>query len=157
VDYAIESEGDGDVTNIQFGRPIQLYIKVLFCRNVDMPIIGFTVKTLEGVEIFGTNTFLMGKKVKSASQGQICIYRFSFSLQVNPSDYFFNIGVAEADGTRGGAVLDIRRSIAHCVVTLNRERSFDGLLDLAPSFEIVTNDSGQGVLRDDSCSFSEKL
>jgi len=156
VDYAIESEGHGDVTNIQFGRQVQLYIKVLFCRNVEVPIVGFTVKTLEGVEIFGTNTFLMGKKLKPVSQGQICVFRFSFSLQVSPSDYFFNIGVAEADGTRGGTVLDVRRSVAHCVVTLDTERSFDGLLDLAPSFDVLTDESRHGVSRDERCSYSEK-
>jgi lipopolysaccharide transport system ATP-binding protein len=156
VDYAIESEGHGDVTNIQFGRQVQLYIKVLFCRNVEVPIVGFTVKTLEGVEIFGTNTFLMGKKLKPVSQGQICVFRFSFSLRVSPSDYFFNIGVAEVDGTRGGAVLDVRRSMAHCVVTLDTERSFDGLLDLAPGFEVLADDSRHTVSRDDRYGYSEK-
>jgi ABC-type polysaccharide/polyol phosphate transport system ATPase subunit len=155
VDYAIESEGHGDVTNIQFGTQIQLYIKVLFCRNVEMPIVGFTVKTLEGIEIFGTNTFLMGKKLKPVSQGQICVFRFSFSLRVNPSDYFFNLGVAEVDGTRGGTVLDVRRSIAHCVVSLDTERSFDGLLDLAPSFEVLADDSRRSV-SDERYSHSEK-
>ena len=139
VDYTIQSEGNGDVTNIQFGTQIQLYIKVLFCRNVEMPLVGFTIKTLEGVEIFGTNTFLMGKTIKPVSQGAITVFKFSFSLRVNPGDYFFNIGVAEADGTRGGTVLDVRRSIAHCVVSLDTERSFDGLLDLAPSFEILSD------------------
>jgi len=137
VDYIIESAGLSDVTNIQFGTQIGLYIKVLFCKNVEMPVIGFTFKTLEGVEIFATNTFLMRKKLKSASLGQICLYRFSFSLRVRPNDYFFDIGVAEVDGTRGGAVLDVRRSIAHCVVSQDTERSFDGFFDLAPSFEIL--------------------
>jgi len=98
----------------------------------------------------------MGKKLKPVSQGQICVFRFSFSLQVSPSDYFFNIGVAEADGTRGGTVLDVRRSVAHCVVTLDTERSFDGLLDLAPSFDVLTDESRHGVSRDDRCSYSEK-
>jgi ABC-type polysaccharide/polyol phosphate transport system ATPase subunit len=138
VDYTIESEGRGDVANIQFGRQIQLYIKVLFCRNVEVPIVGFSVKTLEGVEIFGTNTFLMSKKLKRASRGQISVCRFSFTLRVKPGDYFVDIGVAETDGTRGGAVLDVRRSIAHCVISLDQERSFDGLVDLAPSFEDLT-------------------
>ena len=138
VDYAIESDGHGDVTNIQFGAQIQLYIKVLFARNVELPVVGFTVKTLEGVEIFATNTFLMCKKLDAVSQGQICVYRFSFSLRVAPSDYFFDLGIAEADGTRGGAVLDVRRSVAHCVISLEKERPFDGLVDLAPSFEVLT-------------------
>jgi len=137
VDYAIESEGQGDVSNVRFGTDIALYIKVIFSRSVQMPVVGFAVKTLEGVEIFGTNTFQMGEKLIPIAEGQIRVFRFSFSLRVNPGDYFFDLGVAEVDGTRGGAVLDVRRSIAHCVVSLDTERSFDGLLDLAPSFEIL--------------------
>jgi len=137
VDYAIESEGHGDVSNVRFGTDIALYIKVIFSRSVQMPVVGFAVKTLEGVEIFGTNTFQMGEKLIPIAEGQIRVFRFSFSLRVNPGDYFFDLGVAEVDGTRGGAVLDVRRSIAHCVVSLDTERSFDGLLDLAPSFEIL--------------------
>jgi len=137
VDYAIESEGQGDVSNVRFGTDIALYIKVIFSRSVQMPVVGFAVKTLEGVEIFGTNTFQMGEKLIPIAEGQIRVFRFSFSLRVNPGDYFLDLGVAEVDGTRGGAVLDVRRSIAHCVVSLDTERSFDGLLDLAPSFEIL--------------------
>lgn len=137
VDYAIQSEGHGDVTNIRFGAPVQLYVKILFLRKVEMPVVGFTIKTLEGVEIFGTNTFLMGKRIKSVPGGQARVFHFSFSLPVNPGDYFLNIGVAEADGTRGGTVLEVRRSVAHCVVSLDGERSFDGLVDLAPKFEVL--------------------
>jgi len=141
VDYAIESEGQRDVAIIRFGAVVELYIKVLFRQSVRMPVVGFAVKTLEGVEIFGTNTFQMGEKLKPIAEGQTSVFKFSFSLSVNPNDYFFDLGVAEADGTRGGAVLDVRRSIAHCVVSLDAERSFDGLLDLAPSFEILTGRS----------------
>jgi lipopolysaccharide transport system ATP-binding protein len=138
VDYAIESGGQRDVANVRFGSGIGLYIKVLFRCNVQMPVIGFAVKTLEGVEIFGTNTFQMGEKLKPIAEGQIRVFKFSFSLFVNPTDYFFDIGVAEVDGTRGGAVLDVRRSVAHCVISLEKERPFDGLVDLAPRFEILT-------------------
>jgi ABC-type polysaccharide/polyol phosphate transport system ATPase subunit len=141
VDYAIQSEGHGDVTNIRFGAPVQLYVKILFLRNVEMPVVGFTIKTLEGVEIFGTNTFLMGKKIKSVPGGQVRVFHFSFALPVNPGDYFLNLGVAEADGTRGGTVLEVRRSVAHCVVSLDGERSFDGLVDLAPKFEVLAEQS----------------
>src|SRR5262249_51184998 len=124
IDYAIESQGHRDATNIRFGAQVQLYVKVLFCRDVEMPLIGFAVKTLEGIEVFATNTFLMGTKVKAVCQGQICVFRFSFKLRVKPGDYFFDIGVAEVDGTRGGALLDLRRSVAHCIVLLDGERFF---------------------------------
>jgi homopolymeric O-antigen transport system ATP-binding protein len=137
VDYAIESEGQRDVATVRFGAVIGLYIKVVFRRSVQAPVIGFAVKTLEGVEIFGTNTFQMGERLKPVVSGDIRVFKFSFLLRVNPTDYFFDIGVAETDGTRAGVVLDVRRSIAHCMVMLENERPFDGLIDLAPKFEIL--------------------
>src|SRR5215469_4297000 len=142
VDYVIQSEGSWDATNIQFGSRVAVYIKVLFCRDVQLPIVGLSVKTLEGVEIYGTNTFLMGKRIETVAAGEAPVFKFSFSFCVKPTDYFFDLGVAEVDGTRGGGVLDVRRSIAHCVVSLNQERSFEGLVDLAPSFEILTTRPG---------------
>ena len=140
LDYSIEADGERDVANVRFGSEVGLYIKVLFHRDVHRPVIGFAVKTLEGVEIFGTNTFQRGDQLSPMSEGQVCVFKFSFSVFVNPTDYFFDLGVAEVDGTRGGAVLDVRRSVAHCVVSSEKERSFDGLFDLAPRFEILTRD-----------------
>ena len=138
IDYTIQSEDMCDTSNIRFGSRVTLYLKVLFCRNVDDPIVGFSVKTVEGVEIFGTNTFLMGKKIDQAIQETIRVFSFGFFLRINPSDYFFDLGVAEADGTRGGTVLDVRRSVAHCIVTVEKQRSFEGLVDLMPSFEVLS-------------------
>lgn len=139
IDYALESEGEEDATTLCFGAQINLYIKVLFHRKVQAPVLGFAIKTLEGVEIFATNTFLRAEKLDPADAEQISVYKFSFCLRVQPNDYFIDLGVAEADGTRGGSVLDVRRSIAHCVVVLDAERSFDGLVDLSPQFEIVSD------------------
>jgi len=138
IDYVIESDGQRDVAILRFRAKVDLYVKVLFHRSIRSPVLGFAVKTLEGVEIFGTNTYQMGEKLQSVTAGQLQVYKFSFSLSVNPSDYFFDIGVAQVDGTRGGAVLDVRRSVAHCVVLLETERAFDGLFDLAPNFEVLT-------------------
>jgi hypothetical protein len=138
VDYLIECDGTWDATNIRFGSTVSLYIKVVFQRNVEAPVIGFSVKTLEGLEIYGTNTFLLGQKIKPGVAGCIELFKFSFVLCVNPSDYFFDLGLAEVDGTRAGAVISVRRSIAHCVVCSDRPRSFGGLLDLATTFESVT-------------------
>jgi ABC-type polysaccharide/polyol phosphate transport system ATPase subunit len=137
IDYVIES-GDGwDVSNVEFGATIALYFKVLFCRDVALPIVGFSVKTVEGVEIYGTNTFLMGVSIGRVSVGDTRTFRFAFSFRAKPSDYFLDLGVAETDGTRGGAVLDVRRSIGHCVVSLDRPRFFEGLVDLRPTFDVL--------------------
>jgi ABC-type polysaccharide/polyol phosphate transport system ATPase subunit len=137
VDYVIESGGVWDVTNIRFGSTVSLYIKALFCENVHSPMAGFSVKTLEGIEIHATNTFIMGERIEPVLQGKIGVFKFSFVLCFQPSDYFFDLGVAEVDGSRGGVVLDVRRSIAHTVVSLDRGQLFGGLVDLNPRFDVL--------------------
>ena len=110
VDFTIQSDGQWDVNNIRFGSRVELYIKILFCRHVKMPVVGFSLKTLEGIEIYGTNTFLMGDKIKPGIEKQISVFKFSFTLRVNPNDYFIDLGIADVDGTRSGAVIEVRRS-----------------------------------------------
>jgi lipopolysaccharide transport system ATP-binding protein len=138
IDYVIQADGIWDVTNIRFGSGVALYMKVLFCQDVSSPVAGFSVKTLEGIEIHATNTFIMGEKIKPLLQGQTRVFKFSFTIYFYPTDYFFDLGVAEADGSRGGVVLDVRRSVAHSVVSLERDQLFGGLVDLAPRFETLT-------------------
>ncbi len=71
------------------------------------------------------------------SRGETRVFKFAFTLSISPGDYFLDLGVMQVDGTRGGCVLDVRRSIAHCLVCLDRDRPFDGLVDLATNFEVL--------------------
>lgn len=50
-------------------------------------MLGFAVKTLEGVEI-RDQYISEGAKLKLATAGQVRLYNFSFSLCISPSDYF---------------------------------------------------------------------
>jgi ABC-type polysaccharide/polyol phosphate transport system ATPase subunit len=137
IDYAIQSEDDWDVADIVFGSRVTIYLKVLFLRSVQAPAAGFCIKTVEGNYIYATNTFIMGRRIEPAAQGNVWVFKYSFPLSASPGDYFFDLAILEVDGTRGCLVLDVRRSIAHCVVSLEKERHFDGLVDLAPSFEVL--------------------
>lgn len=144
IDYAIQSEDDWDVAEIVFGSKVTIYLKVLFLRSVQAPAAGFCIKTVEGNYIYATNTFIMGKKIEPAAEGNVWLFKYSFTLSARPGDYFFDLAILEVDGTRGCKALDVRRSIAHCMVSLEKERHFDGLIDLAPSFEVLTRYSMTG-------------
>lgn len=137
VDYAIQAGELWDVANVPFGSRVCIFLKVVFCQDVDAPVVGFAIKTLEGINLYGTNTFLLGERVQNVKAGEARVFKFEFFMRFKPGDYFLDLGVGEADGTRSGAVITVRRSVAHCVVSLNGECSFEGLVDLAPRFETV--------------------
>jgi ABC-type polysaccharide/polyol phosphate transport system ATPase subunit len=138
IDYTIQSESAWDVAEIVFGSRVCVYMKAVFFEHILAPAAGFCIKTLEGIYIYATNTIILGRHIKPAALGDIWVFKFSFPLNVSPGDYFLDLAVLAVDGTRGGCVLDVRRSIAHCVVSLKSERPFDGLVDLAPSFDVLT-------------------
>lgn len=137
IDYALQSQEQWDVRDVAFGSILSVYVKAVFLKDIQAPAAGFCIKTLEGIYVYATNTIILGRYIKPAVQGDIFVFKFSFPLSVSPGDYFLDLGVSEVDGTRGGCVLDVRRSIAHCVVSLEKDLHFDGLVDLSPAFEVL--------------------
>lgn len=141
IDYALQYEDRWDVVDVPFRSELNIHVRAVFFSDVEVPAVGFCIKTVEGVYVYATNTIIMGKRLDPVTKGEVLGFKFSFMLTVSPGDYFLDLAVLEVDGTRGGCVLDVRRSIAHCVVTLDRERPFDGLVDLSPSLEILKEQS----------------
>lgn len=141
IDYALQYEDRWDVVDVPFRSSLNIHVRVVFFSDVEAPAVGFCIKTVEGVYVYATNTIIMDKRLDPVTKGEVLVFKFSFMLTVSPGDYFLDLAVLEVDGTRGGCVLDVRRSIAHCVVTLDRERPFDGLVDLSPSLEILKEQS----------------
>lgn len=137
IDYALQCEGLWDVVDVPFRSILNIYVKAVFFKEIQEPAVGLCIKTVEGVYVYATNTIIMGKQLKPISSGEMRVFKFSFVLSISPGDYFLDLGVMRVDGTRGGCVLDVRRSIAHCLVCLDRDRPFDGFVDLATTFEIL--------------------
>jgi len=134
IDCVAESGGEYDPATIRFGARVNLYIKVLFHQPMAAPVIGFTIKTVDGTNIYGTNTGMLGIPVSASAAGQARLFRFSFPAPLLPRPYFLDIGVAEYDGTTGGVVIDLRRSLAILTIQGEDRMLFDGLVDIAPTF-----------------------
>jgi ABC-type multidrug transport system ATPase subunit len=137
IDYGIGSEQDCDAAEIICGSRIVLYIKALFLDNIAAPGVGFSIKTVEGLHVYGTNTMILGIRLRPAARGEVWVFDFSFFLGVSSGNYFLDLAVLEADGTRGGIAVDVRRSVAHILVSSREAQRFDGMVDLNPRFEVL--------------------
>jgi hypothetical protein len=104
---------------------------------VSQPIIGFELKTDKGVTIAGSNTFLAKTQLQSAAIGETKIYRIEFNTPLNEGDYFVDLGVAEYDGSPGGYVLDVRRSMIHLMIRRMQEKQFNGIVDIGFRFREI--------------------
>lgn len=133
IDYLIEVSGQADNNVLRVGSQVKLLIKARFHHSLANPVIGFAIKTMDGIEIYGTNTCMLGVNIRKALAGEVRVFQFSFQVQLMPGDYFLDLGIAEVDGTAGGSVIDVRRSIVHVAVVSDRI-SFNGLVNLAPLF-----------------------
>jgi lipopolysaccharide transport system ATP-binding protein len=133
IDYIIATDYHTNINILPAGDQIRLLIKVRFQVPVDHPVVGFSVKTVDGIELYGTNTYLLGIDVKNALANEVRIFQFTFRSLFIPGDYFIDLGVAEVDGTPGGSVIDVRRSVVH-VAIVGETIAFTGLVDVSPKF-----------------------
>lgn len=118
---------------------VELYVKVFFERTVAAPIIGFSIKNALGVVVFGTNTFMGKSGLPEVKASETVVYKLGFSMLMNQGEYFLDLGVAEVDGSPGGTLLDVRRSIIHFRVARRNDAGFGGLVDLGATISIAAS------------------
>ena len=137
MDYVVAGDGCADISGVWSGEAIAILVKVHFSADVNQPVIGFELKTDKGVTIAGSNTFLAKTQLQPAAIGDTKIYRIEFNTPLNEGDYFVDLGVAEYDGSPGGYVLDVRRSMMHLMIQRTQEKQFNGIVDIGFRFAEV--------------------
>ncbi len=137
LDYQVMSDGRADLTSVASGTALMILVKVRFSEEVTQPILGFELKTDKGVTIAGSNTYLTRTPIRSARTGDVRVYQVEFKVPLNEGDYFIDLGVAKYDGSPGGAILEVRRSIIHLMVTRMVANQFNGIVDVGFRFTEV--------------------
>lgn len=126
IDYLIVSS-ESDPTSVDWGSEIELYLKARFSQAVASPMFGFSIRTVDGIVAYATNTRFEARSLPPAAAGQVITYRFRLSLPLQPGDYFLDLGVAEMQ-PEVDVPLDIRRSSVH--IRIMSGPRFDGLVRL---------------------------
>lgn len=137
VDYLFLADGEVPATHIASGSAVRMFVKVRFEQEVVQPIVGFELKTDLGVTIAGTNTFLASTMMRAAHGGETKLYEISFGIPLNEGHYFLDVGIAKYDGSPGGSILDVRRSMIHLTVGSLAEKRFNGIVDIGTRFTEV--------------------
>lgn len=137
VDYVMMVNGRADLACIASGAALTIFVKIQFSEDVAQPIIGFELKTDKGVTVVSSNTFLSQTPLEPARQGETKVYRLDVGTPLNEGDYFIDIGMAKYDGSEGGAILDVRRSMIHLMVSRMMEKQFNGIVDIGFRFSEI--------------------
>ncbi|MCA3159499.1 MAG: ABC transporter ATP-binding protein [Burkholderiales bacterium] len=100
TDFYLASEGEAYPTAINTGKQIILDVAVKFFEALSRPIFGITIKTKEGVTVYGTNTEILDiEKFKSkGAAGEVVLVKINFVCRLAPGDYFISLGVATSQG-----------------------------------------------------------
>lgn len=129
LDYCLEAGGDAYAASIAVGQPVRLSISVRFNSDVVRPVFGLTVKTKEGVAVYGANSETLDCECfqQFGKAGTAVRIEAEFVCHLAPGDYFLSLGIASR---RGEEIVphDRRYDSIHMVVRPNRR--FFGLADL---------------------------
>jgi lipopolysaccharide transport system ATP-binding protein len=135
VDFHLTADENQYPTAIEVGQRIELRAAVIFIETVVRPIFGITVKTKEGVTVYGANSNTLGLTGldNHSNKGSSMEIRASFVCRLAAGDYFVSLGVASQQA-EGVVPHDRRYDSIHLQVCPTPE--FFGLADLELGLQI---------------------
>ncbi|EFE9874285.1 ABC transporter ATP-binding protein, partial [Escherichia coli] len=134
IDYTIQVNGKHYPSNIESNQLTDFYIKVFFEQSYDNIVPGILIKTLDGIFLYGTNSFLAseGKDEIGVKSGDIKIFKFSFPLDLNSGDYMLSFGVSA--GNPQSEMIPLDRRYDSVILHVRKKMEFWGIIDLKSSF-----------------------
>jgi len=132
IDYLLVQNEKGDATVFKQGQQLDVYMVVSFVNPVEAPIYGITIKTVDGVTVYGSNNRLQGVNARALDKSGLVSVRMQMKLNLIAGDYFISLGVARDDIEFDNAPLDRRYDLIHLRVDDNG-RSF-GIAELESQF-----------------------
>jgi teichoic acid transport system ATP-binding protein len=94
--YEMLTETGQRTTVFQTGENIRIRVNADVHQYIQEPVIGIIFKTINGIEVFGTNTKILGDSViKPVEKGQTLSCEFSIPLHLNEGTYFLSVGISD--------------------------------------------------------------
>jgi lipopolysaccharide transport system ATP-binding protein len=134
-DFRLQSDGVEYPHSVESGARLRLDLAVTFERTLVRPILGVTVKTKEGVTVFGSNSELLAcDEVRNmGGAGERMRATVFLDCKLGQGDYFISLGIATREG-ENIVPHDRRYDSIHLVVS--PDSSFFGLLDMNMSMQL---------------------
>lgn len=134
LDYLVVADGQKYPSRIESKSKADFYFKVRFDADFESVVPGFLIKTLEGIFLYGTNSYIstMGRKYISARAGEVKVFRFSLPLALNEGHYLVSFGVSA--GNPPHQLIPLDRRYDAVLLNVGRALQFWGIVDLQASF-----------------------
>ncbi|HBZ48279.1 lipopolysaccharide transport system ATP-binding protein [Stenotrophomonas rhizophila] len=136
IDYAVVSRGEENPARLDSGARTEFMMKIVFDQDVESAVPGILIKTLEGLFLYGTNSFLAGNGavVVSAKAGDVMVCSFQLPMNVNEGHYMVSLGISSGDPLSELTPLD--RRYDSILLDVSRPMQFWGIVDLNAEFSV---------------------
>lgn len=98
VGMDVATEGGQPITRIDSGSPFRFRSRLRAHEDVAAPVVGFLVRDMRGLVVFGTDTQLQGMTLSEMSRGDLVDVEMSGTMWCSPGLYYLTAGVARANG-----------------------------------------------------------
>jgi len=141
LDYLILSKGQEFPSCIEGNAHAEFYFKVRFDAGFDSVVPGFLIKTLEGIFLYGTNSFVATHQLEqlSVEAGDTRIFRFTLPMALNEGHYLVSFGVSSGDPL--GELVPLDRRYDSVMINMTRALPFWGIVDLSAQFKCLHTES----------------
>lgn len=132
LDHCLQDGLRSDAGLVNSGAVVQLKLSIRFISHIVRPIVGFTIKTKEGVTLYNTNSELQRcDGIRDAGEADTVLgVVISFSAAFAPGDYFVSVGLASRQ-SNGDLIPHDRRYDAIVLTVLASEwNDFSGIFNV---------------------------
>ena len=135
LDFYLAADGEAYPSVIDTGQQIVLAVSVQFVVELVRPILGVTIKTKEGVTVYGVNSeSLQTNAFEALGQADSVVMPvIKFRCQLAPGDYFISLGVASR---QGADVVPHDRRYDAIHLNVSPDVSFHGLINLEAALQV---------------------
>jgi lipopolysaccharide transport system ATP-binding protein len=136
LDYQLYANASLFPTAISTGQKIELYLAVKFEKTIFRPIFGITIKTKEGITVYGANTETLEQSELSQSgfENTVIVLKTAFECTLAQGDYFISLGIASK---KGEEVIPHDRRYDSIHLQVRPNKSFFGISDMQMSINLL--------------------
>ncbi len=100
LDFYLTADGQPYPSVVESGQQLVIAVAIRFAASLVRPILGITIKTKEGVTVYGVNSETLKSQVFDTlgQADSVTIPEFKFHCRLAPGDYFISLGLASRQG-----------------------------------------------------------
>lgn len=136
LDYKLVADDEPYPSAISTGQKIDLFLVVKFTTAIFRPILGVTIKTKEGITVYGANSETLNQTDLSDAgiENSTLQLKVSFMCDLAYGDYFISLGLASKHGEE---VIPHDRRYDSIHMQVRPNNTFFGLIDMKMSMTSI--------------------